>query len=101
MLFGMPSVATSFYDSNVLYFIFSVVFRCEAQLQLSLSLRTIFLSSVTNDCGLWSGNETMIHMHTKLENGILHNEQQPGSAAKIFVNQGEFEATKTLNGCRA
>ena len=35
-------------------------------------------------------------MHTKLENGELDNGQQPQCC-----DQGEFEAVKTLSGCRA
>ena len=40
-------------------------------------------------------------MHTKIENSVLRNAQQPGSAVNSFIDQGEFEATKTLSCCRA
>ena len=42
-----------------------------------------------------------MHMCTKLENGVLRNGQQPGSAVNSFIDLGEFEATKTLSGRRA
>ena len=35
----------------------------------------------------------------RLENGILHNEQQPGSAVTIFIDQGKVKAMKLLSGC--
>ena len=38
---------------------------------------------------------------TTLENGILRNRQQPGRAENSFMDQGEFVAMKTLNGCKA
>ena len=41
-----------------------------------------------------------VHMHAKLENGILHNGQQSGSAVNSSIDQGEFEIMKTLSGCR-
>ena len=40
-------------------------------------------------------------MRTRLENGVLHNGQQPGSAENIFIDQSKFEAMKTLGGRRA
>ena len=39
-----------------------------------------------------------MHMHTKLENGILRNGQQLGSAVNRFIDLGRFEAIKMLNG---
>ena len=30
-------------------------------------------------------------MHTRLENGVLHNEQQSGSAVNSFFDQGKFD----------
>ena len=36
----------------------------------------------------------------KLENGVLHNGQQPGRAENSFVNQSEFVAMKMLS-CNA
>ena len=38
-----------------------------------------------------------MRMRTKLENGVLHNEQQPQSVVNGFIDQGEFEAMKTLS----
>ena len=38
-----------------------------------------------------------MRMRTKLENGVLSNGQQP----QAFVDQGEFEAMKTLSGWEA
>ena len=40
-------------------------------------------------------------MRTRLENGVLCNGQQPGSAVNIFIDQGKVDAMKTLSGCRA
>ena len=40
-----------------------------------------------------------VRMRSRLENGILHNGQQLGSAVNSFFDQGKFEAMKTLNGC--
>ena len=31
-----------------------------------------------------------MHMHTRLQNGVLHNGQQPGSAVDIFSDQGKI-----------
>ena len=39
-----------------------------------------------------------MHMHTKLENGILRNGQQLGSAVNRFIDLGRFEAIKMLSG---
>ena len=67
-----------------------------------LTISVVQLShSQTNDviCGL--GMRLHVCMCTKLENGILCNGQQLGSAVNSFVNQGEFEAIKMLSGRRA
>ena len=42
------------------------------------------------------GTRLLMRMHTKLENGVLCNGQQLGSAVNSFFNQGEFKAIKTL-----
>ena len=42
-----------------------------------------------------------VHMHTRLENGILHNGQQPGSAENSFFDHSKFEAMKSLNDWEA
>ena len=42
-----------------------------------------------------------VRMHAKLENGVLRNGQQPGSAVNSCIDLGEFQAIKTLNGCRS
>ena len=47
------------------------------------------------------GMRLCVHMHTTLENGILRNGQQPGSAVNCFTNQDEFVAMKMLSGRRA
>ena len=44
------------------------------------------------------GMRLQVHICTKLENGVLHNEQQPQSVVNGFIDLGEFEAVKTLNG---
>ena len=54
--------------------------------------------SQTNDLSLWS---VLVHMCTKLENGILVNGQQLSNTVDSFIIQGEFEAIKTLNDRRA
>ena len=36
-------------------------------------------------------------MRTTLENGVLHNGQQPDSAVNIFINQCEFVGMKMLS----
>ena len=33
----------------------------------------------------------MLHMRTKLENGVISNRHQPQSVVNGFVEQGEFE----------
>ena len=47
------------------------------------------------------GTRLHVHMHTKLQNGVLSNGQQPQSVVNGFVDQGEFEAMKTLKGWEA
>ena len=47
------------------------------------------------------GTRLCVRMRTKLENGVLHNEQQPQSIVNGFIDQGEFEAMKTLSGWEA
>ena len=42
-----------------------------------------------------------VRMCTTLENGVLHNEQQPGRAENSFIDQDKFVAMKTLSGCKA
>ena len=44
------------------------------------------------------GTRLRVHMRTTLENGVLHNGQQPGRAENSFIIQGEFVAMKTLSG---
>ena len=47
------------------------------------------------------GTRLCVRMRTKLENGILRNRQQPGSAVNSFIDHGKSEAIKTLSGHRA
>ena len=47
------------------------------------------------------GTRLRVRMRTKLENGVLHNEQQPQSVVNGFIDQGEFEVMKTLSGWEA
>ena len=35
----------------------------------------------------------LVHVRTRLENGVLHNGQQPGSAVDSFFDHSKFEAT--------
>ena len=42
------------------------------------------------------GTRLRVRMRTTLENGVLRNEQPSGSAVNNFVDQGNFEALKTL-----
>ena len=42
-----------------------------------------------------------MRMHTKLENGVLRNGQQPGSAVNSIIDLGKLEAVKTPSGRRA
>ena len=44
------------------------------------------------------GTRLHVRMRTKLENGVLHNEQQPQSVVNGFIDQGEL---KTLSGWEA
>ena len=37
-------------------------------------------------------------MRTRLENGVLRNGQQPGSAENSFFDYSKFEAMKLLSG---
>ena len=46
------------------------------------------------------GMRLCLRMRTKLENGVLHNGQQP-QTVMAFIHQGEFEAIKTLSGRQA
>ena len=47
------------------------------------------------------GTRLRVRMHTRLENSILRNGQQLGISVNSFIDQGEFEAMKTLSGRRA
>ena len=38
-----------------------------------------------------------VRMRTRLENGILRNGQQPGSAVNSFFDHSKFEAMKSLS----
>ena len=42
-----------------------------------------------------------MRMRTRLDNGILRNGQQLGSAVNNFSDQGKVDAMKTLSGRRA
>ena len=42
-----------------------------------------------------------MRMRTRLENAILHNGQQLGSAENSFVDHSKFEGTKLLSGWEA
>ena len=44
------------------------------------------------------GTRLDVRMRTRLENGVLRNGQQSGSAVKSFFDQGKFEAMKSLSG---
>ena len=46
------------------------------------------------------GTRLHVHMRTTIENGTLHNRQQPGTAENSFIDQDEFVAMKTLSGCK-
>ena len=46
------------------------------------------------------GLGTKLRMRVRLQNGVLRNRQQPGSAVNSFIDQGKFEAVKTLSGRR-
>ena len=43
------------------------------------------------------GTRLRVRMRTKLENGVLHNEQQPQSVVNNLIDQGEFEAMNMLS----
>ena len=45
-----------------------------------------------------SGTRLRVRIRTKLENGVLHNGQQPQSVVNGYIDQGEFEAMKSLSG---
>ena len=47
------------------------------------------------------GTRLRARMRTKFENGVLSNGQQPQCVVNGFVDQGEFEAMKTLSGWEA
>ena len=47
------------------------------------------------------GTRLDVSMHTRLENGVLCNRQQPGSAEDSFFDHSKFEATKSLSGWEA
>ena len=47
------------------------------------------------------GTGQHVRMRTRLQNGVLRNGQQHGSAVNIFIDQGKLEAMKTLSGHRA
>ena len=47
------------------------------------------------------GTRLRKRMHTKLENGVLHNGQPTQSVVNDFSDQGELEAMKTLSGWEA
>ena len=58
--------------------------------------------SQTNQHGIWPGNETLRAHAYKIRNGVLHNEQKPQSVVNgLNIDQGEFEAMKTLSGWEA
>ena len=42
-----------------------------------------------------------VRMHTRLENGVFRNWQQPGSAENNFFDHSKFEAMKLLSGWEA
>ena len=47
------------------------------------------------------GLRQRLRMGTRLENGVLRNGQQHGSAVNTFIDQGKLEAMKRLSGRRA
>ena len=47
------------------------------------------------------GTRLLLRMRIKLQNGVLHNGQQLQSVVNGFIDQGEFEAMKTLDDRRA
>ena len=42
-----------------------------------------------------------VHMRTRLENGVLRNGQQPGSAVNSSFDHSKSEAMKSLSGWEA
>ena len=44
------------------------------------------------------GTRLDVRMRTRLENGVLRNGQQPGSAGNSFFDYSKFEALKSLSG---
>ena len=46
------------------------------------------------------GMRLHVCMRTRLENGVLHNGQQSGSAVNSFFDLGKFEAMKMRSGCK-
>ena len=51
--------------------------------------------------GIGLGTRLDVRMRTRLENGILHNGQQPGSAENSFFDHSKIEAMKSLSGWEA
>ena len=47
------------------------------------------------------GTRLHVRMRTRLENGVLRNGQQSGSAVNSFFDLGKLEAVKTLSGWEA
>ena len=47
------------------------------------------------------GTRLDVHMHTRLENGVLRNGQQLGSAESSFFDHSKFEAMKSLSSWEA
>jgi len=47
------------------------------------------------------GTRIRVHMRTTLENGGLHNGQQPGRAVSSFFDHDKFEAMKMLSSWEA
>ena len=47
------------------------------------------------------GTRLHVRMRTKLENGVLRNDSNHRVLWIAFIDQGEFEAMKTLSGRRA
>ena len=46
------------------------------------------------------GRRLHVRMHTKLENSVFCNRQQPQFCEWLLLTRVEFEAVKTLSGCR-
>ena len=47
------------------------------------------------------GTRLDVYMRTRLENGVLRNGQQLGSAVSSFFDHSKFEAMKSLSGWEA